>query len=141
MNHTDFMGNNNFKTLYLQKRFIEKEFTCFRCNIQSHGLLLTCKGVLHPLENIEPYSIEIIQKPGTTPKVFVKSPKIEYDPKIHMYKEGNLCLYYPSDFNWNASTAFAHYLIPWVNEWIIYYEIYKISGVWEGPAAPHGIIE
>ena len=120
---------------------MEKEFTCFRCNIQSHGLFLTCKGVLQPLENIEPYSIEITQVPERTPKVFVKSPKIEYDSKIHMYRTGNLCLYYPSDFNWNASTAFAHYLIPWVNEWIIYYEIYKISGVWEGPAAPHGIIE
>jgi hypothetical protein len=135
------MGSSNFKELLLQKKLIEKEFSCFKCTINGHGLSLTCKGILQPLENIEPYSIEIIQEPGCVPKIFVKSPKIKYDPKIHMYKSGNLCLYYPYDFNWNATTAFAHYLIPWVNEWIIYYELYKISGVWEGTAAPHRIVE
>jgi hypothetical protein len=135
------MGRNNYKMLFLQKKLVEKEFICLKCTIHSHGLLLTCKGILQPLESIEPYYIVIKHVPGSTPKVFVKNPKIEYDPNIHMYKSGNLCLYYPADFSWNASTAFAHYLIPWVNEWIIYYELYKISGVWEGPAAPHEIME
>lgn len=97
--------------------------------------------MLQPADNIEPYNIEIIHEPGSAPKVFVKSPLIKYDPNIHMYKSGSLCLYYPADFDWSATTSFAHFLIPWVNEWILYYEIYKISGVWEGTSAPHRIIE
>jgi hypothetical protein len=135
------MGSSNYKVLFLQKKLFEKEFSCFKCNIHSHGLLLTCKGTLQPAESIDPYYIEITQIPGCAPNVFIKSPKIDYDSKIHMYKSGNLCLYYPPDFNWTMTTSFARYLIPWVNEWIIYYEIYKISGVWEGEAAPHRIIE
>lgn len=58
-----------------------------------------------------------------------------------MYQDGHLCLYYPMDMVWSSTTSIAEFTIPWTNEWILYYELYKISGVWEGPAAPHGIIE
>ncbi len=135
------MANSDYQTLYLQKQIIEKRFECFKCDIKFHGLNMVCRGQLQPLDYIEPYQIEIIQVSGNPPKVFVKSPKIEYNPKIHMYKKGNLCLYYPPDLNWKANTCVATYTLPWINEWIVYYELYKISGVWEGPAAPHGITE
>jgi hypothetical protein len=102
---------------------------------------MLCRGYLQPLDYIEPYQIEIIQIAGKTPKVFIKYPKIEINPKIHIYREGNLCLFYPPDLNWKANTSVAKYTIPWINEWIIYYEIYKISGKWEGPAAPHDLTE
>ncbi len=135
------MANSDYQILYIQKCLIEKQFECFKCFIKSHGQSMLCKGSLQPLDYIEPYQIEIIQYPGRSPKVFIRSPKIEYNPKIHMYKEGNLCLYYPPDFNWKANTSVAAYTIPWVNEWIIYYELYKISGVWKGPDAPHVLTE
>lgn len=133
------MANSNYQILYLQKSFIEKQLNCFKCGIVGHGQSMVCKGCLQPLDYIEPYKIEIVQLPGSPPKVFIKSPTIEYNPEIHMYKQGNLCLYYPDEFNWKTNTSIAAYTIPWVNEWIVYYELYKISGVWEGPAAPHGL--
>lgn len=131
------MANSNYQILYRQKRLVEREFTCFKCNIHGHGETLKCKGILQPLDNIEPYDIEIIQVPGISPKVYIKNPKIDYNSKIHMYKAGHLCLYYPTEFMWNTSTSIAHYTIPWINEWILYYEIYKITGIWEGVSASH----
>ena len=133
--------NNDYQALYLQKMGIEKQYQCFKCTIQDHGQSLICKGFLQPLDYIEPYQIEIIQIAFKTPKVFIKTPKIEVNPKIHIYKEGNLCLFYPPDLKWKVNISVADYMIPWVNEWIVYYEIYKISGKWEGPAAPHDLTE
>ena len=125
----------------LQKHYIEKTYDCFRCSVNGRTQSMKCKGIQQPLDYIESYEIEIRVKCGISPKVFVKNPKILYNKDIHMYREGHLCLYYPKDILWRSTTSIAEYTIPWTNEWIIYYELYKISGDWEGPAAPHGIIE
>jgi hypothetical protein len=29
-------------------------------------------------------------------------------------------------------------IIPWIAEWLVYYELYLICGKWLGPEAPHG---
>ena len=76
---------------------------------------MQCKGWLQPVDIIEPYQIELIQVAGEPPKVFVKYPKIAIDPKIHIYKGGNLCLFYPPDLNWKSNTSVAKYTIPWIN--------------------------
>jgi hypothetical protein len=32
-------------------------------------------------------------------------------------------------------------IIPWTAEWLVFYELWKISGKWMGPAALHGTDE
>lgn len=135
------MATSNYQLLYLQKQSIEKHYRCFTCKITGHGTMLVCTGSLQPLDWIEAYQIKLTQIPGNAPRVYVVNPKVEYNSKIHMYKEGNLCLYYPAEFIWKPNTSVATYMIPWINEWIIYYELYKISGVWEGPESPHMLLE
>lgn len=138
INLTDFMVMySGYQILYIQKNRIEKQYDCFKCSIKAHGQSMVCKGCLQPVDYVEPYQIVITQLPGKAPEVFIKSPKIEINSKIHIYKKGNLCLFYPPDLNWKANTSVSDYIIPWVNEWIIYYELYKISGKWEGPAVDH----
>ena len=29
-------------------------------------------------------------------------------------------------------------IVPWTAEWIVFYELWKITGEWLGPEAPHG---
>lgn len=135
------MPTNSYSLLYLQKKSIEKQYCCFKCNIINHGAMLVCKGTLQPLDCIAPYHIKITQTAGNAPKVYVINPKIKCDPKIHIYKGGNLCLFYPAEFTWKSTTSVASYMIPWINEWIIYYELYQISGKWEGPESPHVVID
>jgi hypothetical protein len=102
---------------------------------------MICRGLLQPLDYVQPYQIEIMCIVGKSPEVYIKNPKIEVNSKIHIYKSGNLCLFYPPDLNWKAHTSIANFTIPWINEWIVYYELYKISGEWEGPESPHRLIE
>lgn len=135
------MASSDYMTLMLQKHYIEKTYDCFRCTVSGRRQTMICKGTLKPLDYIETYEIEIKVKCGVSPRVYVKKPKITYSEEIHMYKDGHLCLYYPWDMVWGSTTSIADYTIPWTNEWILYYELYKISGVWEGPAAPHQILE
>jgi len=135
------MANSDYKTLMLHKHHIEKAYECFKCSVSGRNQSLTCKGVLQPLDYIQPYEVEIKVFCGRSPRVYIMNPTVPYDKNIHMYKQGHLCLYYPRDMYWASNTSITEYTIPWINEWIIYYELYKISGVWGGPVAPHGIIE
>ena len=105
--------------------------------MKNHGQSMVCHATLQPLSYIEPYNVQLVFTGKNSPKVFIKSPEIPVNFEIHMYAQGNLCLYYPPDFKWTESSSAATSIIPWINDWIIYYELYKISGVWEGPAAPH----
>ncbi len=135
------MANSDYKTLMLHKHRIEYTYDCFECKINGRSQTMTCRGILQPLDYIEPYEIEIRVTSRLAPRVCIKNPKVPYNKDIHMFKNGNLCLFYPRDMLWNSSTSITEYTIPWIIEWILYYELYKISGIWEGPAAPHRIIE
>lgn len=133
------MGISDYKKLMVQKHHIENFYDCFECRINARANVLSCKGTLKPLEDIDPYDVIIKVYSCRSPRVFIINPVITIKPEIHIYKEGNLCLYYPSDLYWNSTTSVSEYTIPWINEWILYYELYKISGKWEGHEAPHGI--
>lgn len=128
-----------FKGLLFQKKEIESKFDCFKCEIKRNTLI--CTGYLQPTDDVPLCKVLITQKFGKTPKVFILDPKIEYNSKIHMYKDKRLCLFYPKEFKWKKTTSIAEYLIPWTNEWIILFELYKITGEWQGKEAPHGRIK
>lgn len=128
---------SSYRIHHLQKARIEKAYDCFRCRLLEHGKCIVCTGRLKPLPEIEEYRVTIQQVDGTAPYVFITSPEIAYNEEIHMYKDRRLCLYFPEDMKWTSNLSIAELTIPWINEWIIYYELYKISGKWEGPSAPH----
>lgn len=144
------MGNNKrkkyhknralsgFKLLYRQLNELRKSFPCYKCSIRRFVSELVCNATIQPNELCSVYKIQIRQWPGRAPRVSILEPKIEPKYEIHMYSNGTLCLYYPKEFKWQKGTSIAKYTIPWINEWIVYYEIYKISGKWEGQEAPHG---
>jgi len=38
---------------------------------------------------------------------------------------------------WTEQTPVYKYTVPWISEWIVYYEIYQMNGgIWEGPESP-----
>lgn len=53
----------------------------------------------------------------------------------------HLCLYYPPDEIMVLGEQAAPKLLPWAYEWLHYYELWLVTGVWSGPAAPHDLIE
>ncbi len=35
----------------------------------------------------------------------------------------------------------AYTIVPWLMEWLVYYEVWLITGQWEGGGIPHGPAE
>jgi len=126
--------SRSFGLACYQKLHIEKNFDFLKCRIENDTLI--CTGVLQP-ENCNRYKIRILFRAGFSPQIFILSPNIKPSADIHIYKEGNLCLYYPGDLKWKFTTKIAEYTIPWIVEWIVYYELWKLSGKWEGAEKSH----
>lgn len=59
-------------------------------------------------------------------------PELLMDPR-YVYEDKSLCLYYPPEHPWRCgkSSLYSH-------KWILFYEIWKITGTWEHPEVNHG---
>lgn len=131
-----FKSNKQFYQIaFREMALINKYYDCFKCNI-IHDTL-TCTGWIQPSELSIKYKIKIIYHPDSIPKVYIKEPNIEYNDYIHMYPDKRLCLYYPKEMPWNKTMHLTHTIIPWTTEWIIFYELYQIGGVWLHPSVQH----
>ena len=119
-----------------QKKMIETHFDCFKCHVDRYGL--SCTGFIQPVEESVNYKIQIKYRGNGAPKVFVKSPVIKKNSKIHRYSDGSLCLYYPLEDPWSDKKNIHDTIIPWTAEWLVYYELFLLTGKWLGPEQPHG---
>lgn len=124
----------------LEKRLIEKHYDCIQCKV-GRGGHLKVKGQITPTNYSATYDFVIEYLPYQKPKIIIEKPEIEYNNDIHIYTDGSLCLYYPGDMRWNSSLHLYNSIIPWTAEWLIFYELYKITGKWEHPFVPHGKIK
>lgn len=74
-------------------------------------------------------------------------PAPDGSPVPHLYgawndpQGANLCLYYPPDETMALGHQVAQQLLPWAYEWLHYYEMWVVTGVWSGPEAPHRVGE
>jgi hypothetical protein len=138
---TEFGGNkpaNAFMYAMLQKKELEQKFSFLKCRIENDTLV--CRG-LFKTEGTKKYDIRIEFRANAFPQVYILNHKIEPLADIHIYREGALCLFYPGDLKWKNTTSIAEYTIPWIFEWILFYEIYLLTGVWEAEYVPHGNLQ
>jgi hypothetical protein len=118
------------------KKRIEEHYRFLKCKFDGNVLVIT--GTIRQPDYKNVYQIEIRCVAGAEPcSKIVKPADIEPSKEIHMYPNHTLCLHYPPDMKWTGWTPVYLYTIPWVIEWVHYYEIYLINGgVWEGPQSP-----
>lgn len=127
----------DYKLNYLksQKLFIEQNFDFLKCRIEKNVLI--CKGWVQPTFCREAYHILVEYVVGKEPKSTVLYPEIKPDRKIHMYHDHSLCLFYSLDMKWTEFTKVYQHTIPWICEWIVYYELYQVNGnKWLGRESP-----
>lgn len=124
------------KHLVLQKIQMATHFPCFRCSLQ-HRVLI-CTGEITPSEGCDTYQIQITLPVGKIPRVRILKPDIVPSIRIHMYPSGDLCLYKPSEQPWMEKDFIHEKIVPWTAEWLVYYELFKITDHWYGPEASHG---
>lgn len=123
---------NRIGVLTTQQKRLENNFSFLSCHI--HRGVLICTGKLADPDWKHYYHIKIECVAGKEPKSTILYPAIQPSRSIHMYPDHSLCLSYNGDVDWNARTELYRYTVPWITEWIHYYEIYLINGgKWEGP--------
>lgn len=119
--------------LFKQKSSIEKHFPFFKCTIDIRSWRLNCKGEIPSTVGNEKYQIELKYSPFDLPSVFIQNHVIPRRKKIHVYSNGSLCLYDKKDIGWNKRSMISEITIPRIAEWIMYYELWLLTGEWEGP--------
>ncbi|PYJ64114.1 MAG: hypothetical protein DME24_00075 [Verrucomicrobia bacterium] len=67
----------------------------------------------------------------------VIEPKIEFTPGVHMYHNDTLCLYDWRAQPWQKNWHLHQTIIPWMAEWLVFYELWLLTGKWLGKSAAH----
>lgn len=112
---------------------IEILYPYFETLITSYGELVIT-GIIQPTHMSRKYDIRITYVISKIPKVEIINPKLEDSTcKLpHVYKNNELCLFYPKYKEWTKYEYIAEKIIPWTTLWLYYYEVWKITGIWEG---------
>jgi hypothetical protein len=126
-----------YRHFVIQKQLVERHFPCFRCTLRKN--ILECVGEIVPSAQCSTYQIGIRYRNDGIPEVRIRRPEIPN--RIHMYGNGNLCLYDYREQPWSAGDNIHEKIIPWTAEWLVFYELYLICGKWLGPEAAHGVRE
>lgn len=71
-------------------------------------------------------------------RIFIEDKSIKYSNDIHLYgNDLSLCLYHPVVDQPLLRKIPLFKMIPWISEWIIFYEQWKKYGVWLGKEIKH----
>lgn len=133
-------------------------------NLVVHLPWMVCwEGTLCPLSG-QKYKIRLrCQRPYRTenfrvwtphtPMVEILDPKLEltnthegHDPLLHLYRDDHddgrlyLCLDNPQEPGWVPGTSVADTIIPWTNQWLMFYEFWQATGKWVGGGRDHRIV-
>ena len=128
--------NKDYPKLMTEINTIKNHYSNFDCKIKTDTL--TCTGIIKPTEYSRDYYVKISYKLWGIPKIWIIDPVIEYNEDVHMYKdENNLCLYYHKENPWKDTYHIYDKIIPWTSEWLVFYELYLITGKWLGAAQNH----
>lgn len=103
------------------------------------------KGALNAVMRLQPtpasrtYTVRLVYQPPKQPRVTVLEPDLDLYPGAarlpHVYAGNELCLYTPGE--WDHHMSLATTIIPWIAEWLFFYEGWLAIGKWEGGGLRH----
>jgi len=107
----------------------------FDVNLTTSRTMKVC-GILQPTSRSSIYRFELKYNSSNLPKVRIISPTLTMNFKgsdiPHIYKNQNLCLYFPKYREFERADYLSDTIIPWTSLWLYYYEIWHITGEWLG---------
>jgi hypothetical protein len=124
--------------LSVQKFLVEQHFDWLRLNLCSKNKSLLGRGQLNI--NGNEYTILLSYSPFHIyryDRIFIDDKSIKYHRDIHLYSDLSLCLYHPIIDQSVFKKIPLVKMIPWISEWIIFYEQWKKYGVWLGKEIKH----
>lgn len=132
------MVKNKALEISLQLLSMKRDFPQLQSNLKrAKG-----KSKLIVIGNIKPtplsceYKIRLVYDINSKPDIEILEPELTRNfngEKIpHVYPGNKLCLYFPPANEWNSSKLISKYIIPWISEWLLYYEVWLSTGEWLG---------
>lgn len=119
----------------VQKLNLEKTFPGFICSLnRKKGISkLIVKGKIQPTPLSDNYNFQIVYISKKPPEITLLAPELisisNEVPIPHVYPGNKLCLYYK---DWDSSKLISTNIIPWISEWLYYYEVWHATGEWFG---------
>ncbi|WP_133440908.1 hypothetical protein [Chryseobacterium salivictor] len=133
---------NWFSFLLVQKALVEKHFEWLILDIDTKSRSLNANGFLNIGNKY--YSIKLSFSPFHLfryDRIFINNKPIRYNDDIHLYSDLSLCLYHPIIDQPVLRKIALYEIIPWIIEWIVFYEQWKKYGVWFGKEIKHRRIQ
>jgi hypothetical protein len=96
----------------------------------------TWQGDWCPSELSDTYQIRITYTHRRRPVISILSPTLKVakgkDKLPHTYSDGqfDICVHEPEE--WNSRLFVADTIMPWVSQWLRFYEYWEQTGSWEG---------
>jgi len=123
---------------FLYKTMIECEKEFKWLSFEVKGRLLEGKGTLDL--NSRKYHFKLLCSPlfpNRFERVMVETKNLIKCADTHFNGDGSLCLYHPIfDLKGKPYLDLVE-VIPWISEWVYYYDKYLEYRVWLGPEYPH----
>lgn len=132
-----FFKPNRYK-LINQKEELTHLYPNAECKI-SRGGILYWNAEVRPSVLSKTYKISLEYKLGKKPIVLLdvrgleRYKDLKFPHNYGFYKKTgklNMCLFYRNEFN--SKMLIAHTIVPWIVEWLYFYEIWLITGEWCG---------
>lgn len=99
---------------------------------------LIWEAYLQPTRISRRYLIRLKYRINDRPIVHVLEPDIVAEAKAkgrnlpHVFHGAELCLFRLAYNDWNSNIQLSVSIIPWISEWLFFYEIWLATGEWEG---------
>jgi hypothetical protein len=134
------MGKANFVpkfgaiSLAQQAGRMASKFPQLRFRLDRNTAIWTGYWLPSPLSDT--YQLRISCQLPRRPKIQIISPQLKLaagKTKLpHVYKEGQLdiCVHRPEE--WNKHLYIADTIMPWISQWLRFYEYWEQTGNWEG---------
>lgn len=125
-----------------QKNDLVLSFPDAKATINNGVLVWT--GVVSPSPLSKEYTLKIEYRIGKNPIAWVINEKLNAETYMnipHNYgvdlKSGaiKLCLFKPKQREWMKHFSIAKTIVPWAIEWLLFYEIWQVTGEWQGGGA------
>ncbi len=133
------MENNNHITPVHQLGLLKHTYPNSIGEIRRGKMTWSCD--ITPSALSDTYRLKITYSLGQSPKAYIISPKplplaegAQRLPHTYDYSNGKqqLCLYYPGSGEWKSSMVIANTMVHWAVQWMYYYEVWLITGIWIG---------
>ena len=93
------------------------------------------EGPWRPSELGDEYTVSISYEQGFRPRIAIIEPALALAPGKkelpHTYGgQNNICVHRPEE--WHKGLAIADTIMPWLSQWLYFYEIWVVTGKWFG---------